>query len=195
MPRHGLTFAVSLMPIAFAAAAIGCNGGGGDGAATPGVSPEVTMNVATPTLARATLTPAPDIRLQDLTEQAGLQEFLAVIATPDAGQGETIYADITGDGVEEAVVSVASGGTAGNLAVFVFGYGPGGLSELLREHPPDEALGGHIRARVESGQLILSWPIYGPDDPNCCPSQGFRVRYYLWDGSALALEREEQQER
>ena len=153
------------------------------------------MNVATPTLARATLTPAPDIRLQDLTEQAGLQEFLAGIATLDAEQGETIYADITGDGVEEAVVSVASGGTAGNLAVFVYGYGPGGLSELLREHPPDEALGGHIRARVESGQLILSWPIYGPDDPNCCPSQGFRVRYYLWDGSALALEREEQQER
>lgn len=146
-------------------------------------------------VATVTLTPAPDIRQQDLTEQAGLRDFLASVGSVDVQPVEIIYADLTEDGVEEAVVSVASGGTAGNIAVFVFGYGAGGLRELLREMPPEEAYGGHISAHLESGQLVLSWPIYGPDDANCCPSGGLRDRYYRWDGSALVLERDERRER
>ncbi len=147
----------------------------------------------TPVLETATRTPAPDIRQQDLTDQAGLQEFLVSGGSVEAEA--IIYADLTDDGVEEAVLPIASGGTAGNIAMLVFGYGPGGLRELLREVPPAEAIGGHIGARLELGQLVLSWPIYGPDDANCCPTGGRRDRYYRWDGDALVLEREEVRER
>jgi len=102
-----------------------------------------------------------------------------------------VYADLTDDGVEEAIVSVDSGGSGGDFAVFVFGYGAGGLRELLREVAPAEAYGGHIRADLLDSEIRISWPVYGPNDPNCCPTGGIRERYYQWDGNALVLEREE----
>lgn len=186
MLRRDLTFAVPLLLVALAA---GCGEGGTDGGAS-GASSTPTAEATAATATPAVPTPAPDIRDEDLTSQPGLQEFLA----SEGGEvvpGDSSYTDLTEDGVEEAVVHVSSGGTLGNLAVFVFGYGPDGLQELLREIPPVEALRGHIRATEEAGQLVITWPIYGPDDPNCCPSGGFRSRYYQWDGQELVIERED----
>ncbi len=188
MLRRDLTFTV---PLILAALAAGCGEGGTDNggssvSSTATATVEEMVATATPTVP----TPAPEIRDEDLTSQPGLQAFLASFGG-EVLPSDTIYADFTEDGVEEAVVQVSSGGTLGNVAVFVFGYGPGGLQELLREIPPAEALGGHIRATQEAGQLVMTWPIYGPDDPNCCPSGGFRSRLYRWDGQELVIEREE----
>ena len=186
MLRRDLTFAVPLLLVALAA---GCGEGGTDsGGSSASSTPTVEATAATAT--PAVPTPASDIRDEDLTSQPGLQEFLASFGG-EVLPIDTMYADFTEDGVEEAVVHVSSGGTLGNLAVFVFGYGPGGLQELLREIPPAEALRGHIRATVEAGQLVVTWAIYGPDDPNCCPSGGLRSRYYRWDGQELVIEQED----
>ena len=186
MLRRDLTFAVPLVLVALAA---GCGEGGTDGGGSS-ASSTPTAEAMTATATPAVPTPAPEIRDEDLASQPGVQEFLASFGG-EVLPSDTMYADFTEDGIEEAVVHVSSGGTLGNLAVFVFGYGPGGLQELLREIPPAEALGGHIRATEEAGQLVITWAIYGPDDPNCCPSGGLRSRYYRWDGQELVIERED----
>jgi hypothetical protein len=39
----------------------------------------------------------------------------------------------------------------------------------------------------DAGKLMVTEPIFGPDDPGCCPSMLQRT-IYGWDGSALAIE-------
>ena len=129
-------------------------------------------------------TPGPDIRREDLTQQPDLQQFLQ-----DSG-GEVdneriMYADLTEDGVDDAVVPVGSGGEGGDIAVFVYGYASGILSELLQVLPEDQTLA----ATVEAGVLSVSDPVYAEGDPLCCPSQ-LKVKTYAWDGSQLAVENE-----
>ena len=178
MPRRVLTVALTFVLVALAA---GCDDGDSNGEATPvsGVTP--TDSAVTATL---TSTPAPDIREQDLEELPALQDFVAS-SGGEIDLARAIYADLTGDGAEEAVVPVSSGGTLGDLAIFVVGYGPGGLQELLRALPDSPR--SSIRANVEDGQLVTTEEVFGPDDPLCCPSQ-LRQRTYGWDGSALVLE-------
>ena len=149
-----------------------------------GEAPDATSTAP----AEGTATPAPDIRQEDLTQQPDLQQFLQ-----DSG-GEVdneriMYADLTEDGVEEAVVPVGSGGEGGDIAVFVYGYTSGTLSGLLQLLPEDQTLS----ATVEAGVLSVSDPVYAEGDPLCCPSQ-LKVKTYGWDGSQLAVENETLQE-
>jgi hypothetical protein len=114
-----------------------------------------------------------------------MQDFL------NSAGGEVVpanitYADLTGDGSDEAIVPVGSGGEGGNIAVFVFGYGEGGLAALLRAEPQNES----IQAEVVDGQLVTTEPVYGPDDPLCCPSE-LRNVTYGWNGTDLLQTSEE----
>lgn len=179
MARRVLIQPVPLVAIALAALAAGC-GGGADGEATPTGSATATVEM--------TATPPPDIRAEDLTQQPALRGFLAS-AGGEVDPSRVIYVDLTEDGVEEAVVPVSSGGEGGDLAVFVFGYRAGRLRELLRALPEGSR---SIAVDVEAGQLVTTQGVYGPGDPLCCPSQLLR-QYYRWDGSALVVEREEQE--
>ncbi|MGB6895351.1 MAG: hypothetical protein WBF37_05345 [Dehalococcoidia bacterium] len=140
----------------------------------------------TPTIARPTATaePSVDIREVDFSEVSEVGDAL------EESGGELVeediqYVDLTGDGQEEAIVPLFSGGTAGNIALWVWGYVGEDLEALLAQ--PDSY---KIVARVEDETLVLVDPVYGPDDPNCCPSE-LRNRYYEWDGSELALVDEE----
>jgi hypothetical protein len=172
------SFTVSLLLIALAALAAGCNGGD-----TPSPSPTATPEeTATPT---PTETPVPDIRDEDLSQHPALQDLLAAGGEVDASR--IIYVDLTEDGVDDAIVPISSGGTGGDLVVVVLGYGPDGLGELLRALPQEAR---SIRATVEDGQLVTTEGVYGPDDPFCCPSQVLTTTY-RWDGSALVVELEE----
>jgi len=149
---------------------------------TPTLPPQAT---ATSTQATP-VTGASDIRNEDIAAQPGVREVLAVVP----GQrtiGETVYADLTGDGVEEAVANINSGGTAGHLAVFVFGYVDGQLRELLREEGGGDGFGAHLQGGVEGGKLVIQWPVYRQGDGNCCPTGGLRVRRYDWDGAAFVI--------
>ncbi len=188
MPGRCLTFEVLLVLVAVTGLATGCDGGGAGDEATPTASPKGTMEetTATPMLATATSpaepTPAPDI----LTGQPGLRDFLA-LAGGEVNPDDITYVDLTGDGPEEAVVPVASGGEGGHIAVFVFGYVGRELQELLMVRPDT---GPSLKANIVEGALTITEPVFGPEDPLCCPSQ-LRTTTYRWDGSAFIVERKE----
>lgn len=175
MPRHLLVLA-SLLSLGAAVFAMACSYDNDGGNATATSTLESTVTAAP----SETPTPAPDIRQQDLTQQAGLQEFLAT-SGGQATAESILYADVTDDGVEEAILPIGSGGESGNIALFVYGYQPSGLTELLRVVPEIR-----LQAVVDNGQLIVTEPVFGPDDPLRFPSQ-LRVTTYEWDGSALAV--------
>jgi hypothetical protein len=177
----------ALALVSLAALAFGCVQNDDEGDATPTVP--ATGGEATPTAngesPTATDGVPPDIHQEDFGQQQGLQDFL----TSSGGELllETItYADLTGDSAEEAVVPVSSGGEGGDIAVFVYGYVDGAITELLRALPEEAS---NIVAGVENGQLLTTEPVYGPGDPLCCPSQ-LRHRSYRWDGSALIMDSE-----
>jgi hypothetical protein len=143
--------------------------------ATPSPPPEST----------ATVVPGPDIGEVDFSQVPAVDDLLE-------GSGgrllaeEIIITDLTGDGAGEAVVPISSGGSGGNIAYAVFGYRDGDLEEILRVKP--EA--GRVTVSVEDGMLVETQPVYGPEDPLCCPSQLLHT-YYRWDGDELIVDHEE----
>ncbi|TAK75590.1 MAG: hypothetical protein EPO16_08640 [Dehalococcoidia bacterium] len=96
------------------------------------------------------------------------------------------YADLTGDGVEEALVVVESGGTAGDLGAAVYRAAAGRVAVLAWI---DRA--GHIELRLpnvgpNSAFIAVEQGIYAPGDANCCPSR-IRETALRWDGSAFVI--------
>jgi len=182
MPGRRVAIVIAFV-LSAAAALAACDGDGGSGGTTPEPSPMETMpTTATiePTGTQSP-TPAPDIRQQELTEQPGLVSFLDASGGAVAASLIT-YVDLTGDGAEEAIVPVSSGGEGGDIAVFVFGYGPDGLAELLRVLPES----GSLKDNIVGGQLTVTEPAYAPGDPLCCPSQ-LQTTTYRWDGSRFVV--------
>lgn len=171
---------LSLIAMAGLAIAAACGGDGGDD------------DESTPTEAAATATSDPgetptidsSIRTLDLESN---EDVAAIVA--DAGgslvQSSVLYADLTRDGVEEAIVPVSSGGTLGDVAFVVLTPDGGGAKTLLKEQP--EATMGLALDVDADGDLIVTEPVPGPDDPECCPSM-LRRTTYSWNGAALALE-------
>ncbi len=139
----------------------------------------------TPT-ATAETTPGPplDIREIDFSQQSDVQKMLRRLGGEVVPE-EILYADLTDDGEEEAVVPISSGGTAGNLAFLVFGRRDGELVTLLSEVPEE----GSVRVELKDGQLVEMLPVYASGDPSGFPSQ-IKEIYYAWDGEALVVERE-----
>jgi len=119
----------------------------------------------------------------DLGNSAPVQKVMA-----DSGgqfvQAEVIYADLTGDGTEAAVVPISSGGTMGDIAVVVLGTVGGGTRTLLSDYPRS---GRGMAVAVNAGKLVITEPVPGPNDPECCPSQ-LRKTTYGWNGVALVVE-------
>ncbi len=173
------TPAALLVVLALLALAAGCRSDSDDADATATGSLQATL-VASPTASA-------DIRQETLAGQPGLSEFL-LTAGGVTDQPRIIYSDLTGSGEEEAVVPVSSGGEGGDIAVFVFGYIDGEIAELLRAEPADSS----IVASIEEGQLVTTEGIFAPGDPINFPSQLLH-RYYRWDGTALIIDREEQE--
>ncbi len=171
--------AVALL-LVLAAAFAGCGGGGGDDA-------KPTSSAGTPDATAAASpeprTPSSEIRSLDLEGTDAVQALLDTTGGAYV-QDSVLYADVTDDGAEEAVVPVSSSGTLGDIAFIVLVLGDDGVEALLTV----TADGGHgISVSIEDGKVIAIEPAPGPDDPECCPSQLFR-KVYAWDGFALKLE-------
>lgn len=160
---------------------VACGGDDDDGGEpTAGVTALATSGGSTPA---ASGTPSSDIRAINL-EDVGDVKNLVEDKNGTFVQGTVIYADITGDGAEEAVVPVASDGTAGNAAFIVLMAQDGGTRTLLTGEP--ETNGG-MSISVEDGKVVQREAVPGPDDPECCPSY-LRETIYAWNGAALAIE-------
>ena len=176
IPRRIRTLAIPALLIALLALAAGCGGDGAGGSITPSAP---TPPDAGPTVTPGpSPTPAPDIKDVDFGANQALNDFLA--AAGDVFIREIRPIDLTGDQVDEAMIVITSTGEGGVIAVFVFGYGPDGLQEMLRV----VAESGTMTAEVLNGKLITIEPLYAPGDPMCCPSQE-RTRAYGLEGSIL----------
>ncbi|MCW5852593.1 MAG: hypothetical protein KIT87_21150 [Anaerolineae bacterium] len=102
------------------------------------------------------------------------------------GHGVTskvLYGDISGDGREEAVISLYSGGTAGDVGLLIYREIDG--QPVLMTGLP----GYKVGATIANGELRVSQPLYGANDANCCPS-GVEETAYRLQGDRLARARE-----
>ncbi len=95
------------------------------------------------------------------------------------------YADLTGDGSDEAVVPISSDGTAGNLALVVFTERSGSPAIILTRQATRDQQG--LTPTFDGGQLSVTSAVFGPADANCCPSQIVRT-YFRWDGTNLVVD-------
>ncbi len=103
---------------------------------------------------------------------------------------DILYADLTGDRREEAVVPISSQGTLGNIAYLVFMMVDGEPMPVLRRTLDRGSTAAGLVVAVSDGTLIETAGEFGPEDPFCCPSF-LRRTYFLWDGITLQVEREE----
>lgn len=95
---------------------------------------------------------------------------------------EVICADFTRDGRIDMALTVASGGTAGDIGFVVFRKTVAGWKvSLVRS-------GYKLGLFRVDGDLVSSQPIYRKGDPNCCPTGGFDHIRWHWNGTRfLAL--------
>jgi hypothetical protein len=86
--------------------------------------------------------------------------------------------DVTADGVTDAVFTVASGGTAGDIRFGVIHGSDGAI--LLYKSGYKVGI-----ARHDKRSFDILQPHYGPHDPNCCP-RSFREQRFTWTGHRFA---------
>jgi hypothetical protein len=96
--------------------------------------------------------------------------------------GGPICLDLPG-GKTAMVLTVESGGTAGDIDWVVYVSGQNGYRlSLVR--------GGYKLGLVPKGSDIVETdPIYKRNDPNCCPTGGFVHNRWHWNGKRFAVVR------
>jgi hypothetical protein len=95
---------------------------------------------------------------------------------------DVTFAELTGDGRQDAIARVESGGAGGTIAVFVFSAdGAKKLRPVYRSQRLYRAL-----VSTEGATLLVRTPRYGPADDLCCPP-AFVQRSLTWSPSAHRL--------
>lgn len=163
-------------------AVLALSGGCDDGekSSTPTATPP--RATASPAV---TPSPLPDIGTLDLRSQPDVRDFAQRLGGEVAPE-EVVYADLTGDGLDDAVVPVSSGGTQGDVGFIVLGYLGGKLKALLSEAPSE----GEVRVAVTNGRLIETLPVYTEGDAPSFPSNIKNI-YYAWRGDHFGVDHEE----
>jgi hypothetical protein len=96
-----------------------------------------------------------------------------------AGIDRVLFRDLTGDGNSEDIVTVFSGGTAGDIAFYVLS-GEGSGLHLIKASNQEYKIG----VKVVGGKLQVTRPLYRASDPNCCPAH-LEITTYGYDGVRL----------
>src|SRR3954471_877228 len=94
-----------------------------------------------------------------------------------AGVDQLICHDLTADGRTDMAVTLASGGTAGDVAWAAF-VRTGPAWRLAGANADGYKVGLFLHGR----DLVEAQPIYRKNDPNCCPTGGFAHRRLHWNG-------------
>jgi hypothetical protein len=105
-----------------------------------------------------------------------------VLITPDQADLVLCF-DVSGDRRDDMLVSLASGGTAGDVGWLLFL--PNGSRWRLAGSGSGYKLG---LLRAGSAFQVVQ-PVYRDKDPNCCPTGGFDRTLYRWDGTRLVVAR------
>ena len=115
----------------------------------------------------------------------------------DGGPSQLNYGDVTGDGIEEAMMmlGIESRGSAIPEIVYIFGLKNRKPILLWSFETGDRADGGLRQVYADHGNLIvelfgkdrvLGKDLYRGDEGLCCPSSFTRARYE-WRGSKFRL--------
>jgi hypothetical protein len=124
--------------------------------------------------------------LDDPGTTAGIKRLLSTragIVDPRSG-----FVDVTGDGRQDALVLVTTGGAAGSVALYVFStHGQTGADTKLKVI---FALQSLYRAtlRLNGTTLSVLEPRYAAGDDLCCPA-GLRERDYRFVAARAAFRR------
>jgi len=119
--------------------------------------------------------PTVGTRLESLREfDFEESSFVSTLTTRTSGgeinPARVQFEDLTSDGLEEAVVVVESGGTAGDIGVAIYGL-IDGVPEVLFF----KRLSGHVEVRL--GSLVIQEGVYHQGDAECCPTQLIQIAY------------------
>jgi hypothetical protein len=120
-------------------------------------------------------------------------QYTRLTVSPDVS-----YADLTGDGVENAVVHAicfyGANGTQHTLQIWDLNTpgsaGEPGIVAAITALPSEVTgpLPADIKGYTVSGGVIeVVWTSYTDDDPNCCPSLETRIRYRVIGDEAVPL--------
>lgn len=127
--------------------------------------------------------------LDDAKTSAGVKKLLTnKVAMVDPRSG---FVDVTGDGRQDAVVLVSTGGAAGNVALYVFsthgqtttGDDQTSLKVVFRLQSLYDA-----SLRVNGTTVSVLEPRWSKGDDLCCPKK-LRERDYAFDAKALTFRR------
>jgi hypothetical protein len=103
-----------------------------------------------------------------------------------AALDSVLYSDLDGDGTEEAVILLESGGTAGVMGLLVY------HADTPQPRLAATLAGYKMGARIEDGGLVVLQPQYAGFEPNCCPSSVLETHYTLADSQLVAGAQQEQ---
>lgn len=169
---------VTILIAAVATVVVAC--GSGDSGATPTATPAATT-VPTGT---APATQPGEVRDLDFADLDLIGPMIDHFGGGEVEPERVQYLDITGDGIEEAFVIVASGGTAGDLGAALVTVAAG---QPLVLGYVDAA--GRIEVRFPEaggGVVVAQSGIYEAGDPLCCPTN-LRERVYRWVDDSFEL--------
>jgi hypothetical protein len=143
----------------------------------------------------AALTVAPTHAARKTCSQAVAKSAIAVthlrmkllgdtaVRVDPAGADQVLCDDFTRDGRIDLAVTIASGGTAGDIGFAIFRATRNGWRVVLTR-------GGYkIGLFRMGGDVASSQPIYRKNDPNCCPTGGFDHVRYRWNGARFVVAR------
>lgn len=154
--------------------AVAC-GGGEDGTPSP-ISTAASTSIATATVGATQIAPVSSLREVAFDDPALVGPLIdAAGGGGVTGERVEFHDLVGGDGIEEAVVIVESGGTLGDLGAGVFAL-LDGAPQLVQFI----ATAGRIEVRL--GLVVTIEGVWESDDPQCCPSQ-LRETSYQWDGA------------
>lgn len=101
----------------------------------------------------------------------------------------TIYGDLNGDAINEAIVltTCSRGGVESYTEGFIYGIKDGSAGLLARIEGGDRALGGLRSVKIENGSIVVERS--RPDFTNdaCCAEFAETTGYRLADGSLIAI--------
>jgi hypothetical protein len=137
---------------------------------------------ATPALAIDTTVPA------SLGFDPAKQPYVRIVGAPEGTSGGYIdpdYATIgtLADGTRVLAVPLESGGSGGVFTQILFAQ-TDGAAPVYAGYVTSA---GHLRVDVSARGIIATYPIYGPNDANCCPKQYGHDLYGIAGGKLVSV--------
>ncbi len=128
----------------------------------------------------------------DYSDRSGRKKKYITLKPGEGGPNFINYGDITGDGIEEAMVALGidNHGSAIPDYVYIFAIENGKLKLIWDFETGDRADGGLRNVYAENGQLVIELfgkdrviggQLYRGEEGLCCPSLFTRTRY-TWTG-------------